>query len=70
VHCAYIKKNNNGNNSFIIDTACVRDGHTDKWHYFDDSKFSLCDENKVVVNVCVSLFFLNNANSNTHLYTC
>lgn len=34
---------------FFLDTACVRDGYTDKWHYFDDSKFSLCDENKVVV---------------------
>ncbi|KAG0938159.1 hypothetical protein G6F32_009539 [Rhizopus arrhizus] len=30
-------------------TAYVKDGHRNIWHYFDDSKFSTCDESKVVV---------------------
>ncbi|CAO3696223.1 unnamed protein product [Rhizopus stolonifer] len=30
-------------------TAYVKDGHRDVWHYFDDSKFSTCDESKVIV---------------------
>ncbi|KAI8095706.1 hypothetical protein BDF21DRAFT_353504 [Thamnidium elegans] len=39
-------------------TACVRDGYTDKWHYFDDSRFSLCDENKVVTKAAYNLFYV------------
>lgn len=36
-----------------IDTACVRDGYSDKWHYFDDSKMYLVEESKVVVSQCL-----------------
>lgn len=39
-------------------TACVRDDYTNKWHYFDDSKFSLCDENKVVTKAAYNLFYV------------
>ncbi|KAI7897645.1 uncharacterized protein BX663DRAFT_527436 [Cokeromyces recurvatus] len=39
-------------------TACVRDGYKDKWHYFDDSKFSLCEENKVITKAAYNLFYV------------
>ncbi|GAA5806256.1 hypothetical protein HPULCUR_011787 [Helicostylum pulchrum] len=39
-------------------TACVRDGYTDKWNYFNDSRYSLCDENKVVTKAAYNLFYV------------
>lgn len=33
----------------MIDTAFVKDGHRNQWHFFDDSKFSTIDESKIVV---------------------
>lgn len=33
-----------------IDTAYVRNGYRDTWHYFDDTRFSVCEEAKVVVS--------------------
>ena len=35
----------------LIDTASVRDGYSDKWHFFDDSKLKLIEESKVVVKI-------------------
>ena len=34
-----------------LDTAAVRDGYQGDWHYFDDTRFSVCEEDKVVVNI-------------------
>ncbi|KAI9480364.1 MAG: hypothetical protein EXX96DRAFT_562325 [Benjaminiella poitrasii] len=39
-------------------TACVRDGYKDKWHYFDDSKFSVYDESKVMTKAAYNLFYV------------
>ncbi|KAG0169485.1 ubiquitin-specific protease doa4 [Apophysomyces sp. BC1015] len=30
-------------------TACVRNGYRDEWHNFDDTRFSVCDETKVLI---------------------
>ncbi|KAI8876380.1 cysteine proteinase [Backusella circina FSU 941] len=38
-------------------TATVRDGKN-QWHYFDDSKFSPCDESKVVTKAAYNLFYV------------
>ncbi|KAI8968571.1 hypothetical protein BDF20DRAFT_839662 [Mycotypha africana] len=32
-------------------TASIREGLKDKWHHFDDTKFSVCDETKVIVKI-------------------
>ncbi|KAL9545985.1 hypothetical protein MBANPS3_006878 [Mucor bainieri] len=39
-------------------TACVRDGYSDKWHYFDDSKMYLVEESKVVTKAAYNLFYV------------
>ncbi|KAI9322226.1 hypothetical protein BX666DRAFT_1892794 [Dichotomocladium elegans] len=31
-------------------TACVRNGYRQEWHYFDDTRFSVCDEGKAIVS--------------------
>ncbi|KAI7888229.1 uncharacterized protein EV154DRAFT_448216 [Mucor mucedo] len=58
VYDLYAVSNHYGSLSGGHYTACVRDGYTDKWHYFDDSKFSLCDENKVVTKAAYNLFYV------------
>ncbi|KAF7726254.1 ubiquitin-specific protease doa4 [Apophysomyces ossiformis] len=30
-------------------TACVRNGYRNEWHNFDDTRFSVCEENKVLI---------------------
>ncbi|KAI7872098.1 hypothetical protein BDF14DRAFT_1756361 [Spinellus fusiger] len=39
-------------------TACVRDGYRDQWHYFDDTRFSVCGEDKVNSRAAYNLFYV------------
>ncbi|KAI8146873.1 hypothetical protein BJV82DRAFT_596797 [Fennellomyces sp. T-0311] len=39
-------------------TAAVRDGYQGDWHYFDDTRFSMCEENKVVTRAAYNLFYV------------
>ncbi|KAI7857985.1 hypothetical protein BDC45DRAFT_499808 [Circinella umbellata] len=39
-------------------TAAVRDGYQGDWHYFDDTRFSVCEEDKVVTRAAYNLFYV------------
>ncbi|ORZ00519.1 hypothetical protein BCR43DRAFT_540683 [Syncephalastrum racemosum] len=39
-------------------TACVRNGYRGEWHYFDDTRFSVCDETKVMSRAAYNLFYV------------
>ncbi|KAL9557999.1 hypothetical protein MBANPS3_001099 [Mucor bainieri] len=39
-------------------TACVRNGYKNEWHNFDDSRFSVCDESKVLSRAAYNLFYV------------
>ncbi|KAI8090382.1 hypothetical protein BDF21DRAFT_436817 [Thamnidium elegans] len=39
-------------------TACVRNGYRNEWHNFDDSRFSVCDESKVLTRAAYNLFYV------------
>lgn len=39
-------------------TACVRNGYRQEWHYFDDTRFSVCDEGKAVSRAAYNLFYV------------
>ncbi|KAI8976140.1 hypothetical protein BDB01DRAFT_853428 [Pilobolus umbonatus] len=39
-------------------TACVRNTYRKEWHNFDDSRFSVCDESKVLSRAAYNLFYV------------
>ncbi|KAL0073893.1 hypothetical protein J3Q64DRAFT_1634817, partial [Phycomyces blakesleeanus] len=39
-------------------TACVRNKYRDQWHNFDDTRFSVCDEDKVMSRAAYNLFYV------------
>ncbi|KAG2212280.1 hypothetical protein INT47_001639 [Mucor saturninus] len=39
-------------------TACVRNGYKNEWHNFDDSRFSVCDQSKVLSRAAYNLFYV------------
>ncbi|KAI8639614.1 hypothetical protein BD408DRAFT_434945 [Parasitella parasitica] len=39
-------------------TASVRDGYSDKWHFFDDSRLKLMEESKAVTKAAYNLFYV------------
>ncbi|KAI9011013.1 hypothetical protein CLU79DRAFT_709908 [Phycomyces nitens] len=39
-------------------TACVRNKYRDQWHNFDDTRFSVCDEDKVTSRAAYNLFYV------------
>ncbi|KAL0136154.1 hypothetical protein V8B55DRAFT_1370615 [Mucor lusitanicus] len=58
VYDLYAVSNHYGSISGGHYTACVRDGYSDKWHYFDDSKMYLVEESKVVTKAAYNLFYV------------
>ncbi|GAN06886.1 cysteine proteinase [Mucor ambiguus] len=58
VYDLYAVSNHYGSISGGHYTACVRDGYSDKWHYFDDSKMYLLEESKVVTKAAYNLFYV------------
>lgn len=41
-------------------TACVRNGYKNEWHTFDDTRFSICQESKVITRAAYNLFYVRN----------
>ncbi|KAI8890947.1 cysteine proteinase [Backusella circina FSU 941] len=39
-------------------TACVRNGYRNEWHNFDDSRFSVCEESKVLGRAAYNFFYV------------
>ncbi|CAO3670058.1 unnamed protein product [Rhizopus microsporus] len=39
-------------------TACVRNGYRNEWHNFDDTRFSVCDESKIMSKAAYNLFYV------------